>query len=57
MKKKILLIATGGTIASKAGKDGLIPTLQADALLKCVPEIFEFCEVDAVQPTISTVRT
>ena len=50
MKKKILLIATGGTIASQAGKDGLIPAIQADALLKCVPEIFEFCDVDAVQP-------
>ena len=50
MKKKILLIATGGTIASQAGAEGLIPAIQADALLKCVPEIFEFCEVDAVQP-------
>ncbi|MBQ8309271.1 MAG: asparaginase [Clostridia bacterium] len=50
MKKKILLIATGGTIASASGEDGLIPQLNADALLKHVPEIFEFCEVDAVQP-------
>ena len=49
MKKKILLIATGGTIASHLGKEGLIPEIQADALLKCVPEIFEFCEADAVQ--------
>ncbi len=48
--KKILLIATGGTIASASGEDGLIPKLNADALLKHVPEIFEFCEVDAVQP-------
>ncbi len=50
MKKKILLIATGGTIASQAGTEGLVPAIQADALLKCVPEIFEFCEVEAVQP-------
>ena len=50
MKKKILLIATGGTIASQVGAEGLIPAIQADALLKCVPEIFDFCEVDAVQP-------
>lgn len=50
MKKKILLIATGGTIASQAGVDGLIPSIQADALLKCVPEILELCDVDAVQP-------
>ena len=50
MKKKILLIATGGTIASQSGKDGLIPELKAEELLKCVPEIFSFCDVDAVQP-------
>lgn len=50
MKKKILLVATGGTIASHLGQDGLIPGIGAQELLKCVPEIFEFCEVDAVQP-------
>ena len=49
VKKKILLIATGGTIASHSGKDGLIPELQAGELLKCVPEIFEFCEPSATQ--------
>lgn len=50
MKKRILLIATGGTIASHAGADGLAPELQADTLLEYVPEILELCEVDAVQP-------
>ena len=50
MKKKILLIATGGTIASHAGADGLIPEIKADELLRCVPEIFELCDVDAIQP-------
>lgn len=50
MKKKILLIATGGTIASQVGAEGLIPTIKAETLLKCVPEIFDFCDVDAVQP-------
>ena len=50
MKKKILLIATGGTIASALGVNGLIPQLSADGLLKYVPEIFRFCDVDAVQP-------
>ncbi len=47
--KKILLIATGGTIASHSGKEGLVPELRADALLKCVPEVFEFCEPEAIQ--------
>ena len=50
MKKKILLIATGGTIASQAGEEGLIPQINAEQMLGCVPEIFEFCEVDALQP-------
>ena len=47
--KKILLIATGGTIASHSGSEGLIPELRAEALLKCVPEIFAFCQADAIQ--------
>jgi len=50
MKKKILLIATGGTIASHKGSEGLIPEISAQELLKCVPEILEFCDVEAVQP-------
>lgn len=47
--KKILLIATGGTIASHSGQDGLIPQLQAEELLKCVPEVFEICKPSAIQ--------
>ncbi|MBQ8428889.1 MAG: asparaginase [Clostridia bacterium] len=47
--KKILLIATGGTIASHSGAEGLIPEMQANELLKCVPEIFEFCQPSAIQ--------
>ncbi|MBQ9114271.1 MAG: asparaginase [Clostridia bacterium] len=47
--KKILMIATGGTIASHSGADGLIPELQAGELLKNVPEVFEFCEPSAIQ--------
>ncbi len=47
--KKILLIATGGTIASQLGAEGLIPGMQADQLLKNVPEVFEFCAPHAIQ--------
>ncbi len=47
--KKILLIATGGTIASHAGEEGLIPQMPADELLKNVPEVFTFCQPSAVQ--------
>ena len=47
--KKILLIATGGTIASKAGENGLKPELSSSGLLDCVPEIRAFCEAESVQ--------
>ena len=48
--KKILLIATGGTIASShTGTEGLTPQLNADKLLSCVPEVFEICQPSAVQ--------
>ena len=50
MMKKILLIATGGTIASvSSGSEGLIPQLDADKLLKYVPEVFEVCQPTAIQ--------
>lgn len=47
--KKILLIATGGTIASHLGAQGLIPNIGANGLLKSVPEVFEFCTPEAIQ--------
>ena len=47
--KKILLIATGGTIASQASAGGLTPELDAKSLLKYVPEVRTFCEPDAIQ--------
>ena len=50
MKKHILMIATGGTIASKETAEGLAPALSSQELLQCVPEIAEVCRVDAVQP-------
>lgn len=48
--KKILLIATGGTIASEDAGQGLAPKLSPESLLANVPEIKEFCRVEAVQP-------
>ena len=47
--KKILMIATGGTIASHSGSEGLIPELQAGEILKNVPEVFTYCEPSAIQ--------
>lgn len=49
MKKNILLIATGGTIASKRTIDGLVPGITSDELMEYVPEIKEFCNVDTIQ--------
>ena len=48
--KKILLIATGGTIASKYTAEGLAPQISADELLEYIPEALEFCTIDTVQP-------
>lgn len=47
--KKILMLATGGTIASHLSAEGLVPELNANELLKNVPEVFEFCEPSAMQ--------
>lgn len=47
--KKILMIATGGTIASQSGVEGMIPQIKAEELLKCVPEVFDFCQPSAIQ--------
>lgn len=48
--KKILLIATGGTIASGYTEEGLSPAIAAEELLEYVAEYREFCSVDVVQP-------
>lgn len=48
--KKILLIATGGTIASKYTTEGLSPQISAEELLEYIPTARDFCTIDAVQP-------
>lgn len=48
--KKILLIATGGTIASRKTDGGLVPGLSPEELLRFVPDAASFCQVDTVQP-------
>lgn len=47
--KKILLLATGGTIASKKEAHGLKPAITSSELLKYIPKIKEFCEVEGIQ--------
>lgn len=45
--KRILLIATGGTIASGYTEKGLAPKIAAEDLLQYVEGYQEFCQVDA----------
>jgi L-asparaginase len=48
--KKILMIGTGGTIAStKTTNGGLHPQLTSEEMLLYIPSISEICEVDTIQ--------
>lgn len=47
--KKILMIGTGGTIASRQTENGLSPGLTPEELLSYIPQIQKICEVDCVQ--------
>lgn len=47
--KRVLLLATGGTIASKHSVNGLCPQIDAEEILGYVPQIREFCKAEAVQ--------
>ena len=47
--KKILVIGTGGTIASKQMGEGLSPALSAPEILTYVPEVEKLCEIDVLQ--------
>ncbi|MDD7267892.1 MAG: asparaginase [Lachnospiraceae bacterium] len=48
-KKEILLLATGGTIASKQTSAGLAPQLTAGDLLSYIPSVHEICQVTVEQ--------
>ena len=48
-EKRILLIGTGGTIASELGESGLEPELTSEQLLRYIPDISEICEVECLQ--------
>ncbi len=47
--KKVLLLGTGGTIASEVTGSGLIPVLTPDELARCVPGLDGLCEVTCRQ--------
>lgn len=47
--KKILFIATGGTIASKKSKNGLKPQISPQELISYLPSLKDICEIDTLQ--------
>ena len=47
--KRILMIGTGGTIASEMTPDGLTPELNTEQLLEFIPDIGKLCLVDCLQ--------
>lgn len=47
--KKILLLATGGTIASKKSDNGLKPQITPEELLGYIPQVSDICEVETIQ--------
>lgn len=49
MMKRILLLATGGTIASRQSDNGLHPAITPEELMTYVPEAAHYCEVDTLQ--------
>ena len=48
--KRVLLIATGGTIASKKSENGLKPQISPEELLSYIPQVKTICDVSTVQP-------
>ena len=48
-RKRILLLATGGTIACAAGVDGLTPGLTGEQLAEFVPELADLSDIDVRQ--------
>lgn len=48
-KRKILLIATGGTIASQLSEHGLTPGLDAEQLLSYIPELRDEFQIESIQ--------
>ncbi len=48
--KKILLVSTGGTIASRPQKGRLSPSISSEELLSFVPELKSLCDISTIEP-------
>ncbi|MGO5052663.1 asparaginase [Lachnospiraceae bacterium LCP25S3_G4] len=49
MKKKILMLGTGGTIASKQTEHGLTPGLSSEEVLSYIPQASNYCSIETLQ--------
>lgn len=49
MKKKLLLITTGGTIASKNTGNGLAPSVSPEDILGSMTDLIGFCTIDCME--------
>ena len=47
-RKKVLLIATGGTIASKKSDNGLKPQLAPEELMSYIPQVKDICDFEVL---------
>lgn len=47
--KKILMIGTGGTIASKQTKHGLTPVLTTEEIVGYIPQALKYCDITTIQ--------
>lgn len=47
--KKILMIGTGGTIASAQSERGLEPALRPEDIIRYIPAVEKICEIDTLQ--------
>lgn len=47
--KKILMVATGGTIACVPSDDGLVPDLSGKDIINLVPELKDICNIDVIK--------
>lgn len=45
--KRLMLLTTGGTIASLEGKNGLVPEMKADEILGHLPGLDLLCQIDS----------
>lgn len=48
MPRKVLLIATGGTIACRETENGLAPVLDGESLLRELPELASVCDTEVL---------